>query len=108
MKKAVITGANGFIGTALCKELSAQGVRTIAIVRNSSINPSEISNLPNLKTICCDLSDIKNLDNYISEKDIDVFYHLAWSGSAGEKEKIIMFSWTIFVIHVMPSKPVPV
>lgn len=32
MKKAIVSGANGFVGTALCKELANQGVAIIAIV----------------------------------------------------------------------------
>lgn len=34
MKKAIVTGANGFVGTALCRELYKQGIQVIAIVRN--------------------------------------------------------------------------
>lgn len=38
MKKAIVSGANGFVGTALCKELANQGVAIIAIVRNKCGN----------------------------------------------------------------------
>ena len=34
MMKAIVTGANGFVGTAVCKALAAKGVEIIAIVRN--------------------------------------------------------------------------
>ena len=34
MNKAIVTGANGFVGTAVCKELSDQGVEVIAIIRH--------------------------------------------------------------------------
>lgn len=33
MKKAIVTGANGFVGTAVCKELSTQRVEVIAVIR---------------------------------------------------------------------------
>lgn len=74
--RAVITGATGFIGCALCNELLESGWEVTAVVRPGS---SKISKLP--KGVCvtelaldslCDLSG-----NY------DVFYHLAWNGSAG-------------------------
>lgn len=83
MQKVIVTGANGFIGTALCKELSNQGINVIAIIRNEEENISKIENIPNLSIVYCDLSDFGNLDKYILDRDIDVMYHLAWVGSAG-------------------------
>lgn len=57
--KAIVTGAKGFIGSALCKELKAQGVEVAEI----------------------DLGDkIEDLSG-----EYDVFYHLAWVGKAGPK-----------------------
>ena len=38
MKKVIVTGANGFIGTALCKKLSDEGINVIAIVRDKEEN----------------------------------------------------------------------
>ena len=83
MKKAIVTGANGFIGTALCKELTVQNVEVIAVVRNEEENVSEIEDLPGLRIVYCDLKEFRNLYQRIEERDIDVFYHLAWVGSAG-------------------------
>lgn len=83
MRKAIVTGANGFIGTALCRELSKQGVSVIAIVRNEEENISNIENLHGLKIVYSDLSEFKNLHEKISDRDIDILFHLAWIGSAG-------------------------
>lgn len=83
MKKAVVTGANGFVGTALCRELSAQGISVIAIVRNKDENITAIEELPNLSIVYSDLSEFRNLSSKVLHRDIDVFYHLAWVGSAG-------------------------
>lgn len=83
MKKAIVTGANGFIGTALCKELSDNGIEVIAIIRNIEENISKIQFLPNVRIVYCDLSDFRNLSAYVLDRDIDVLYHLAWVGSAG-------------------------
>ena len=83
MKKAIVTGANGFIGTALCRELSNQGISVIAVVRNEEENISNIENLKGLRVVYSDLSEFKNLNEKISDRDIDVLYHLAWVGSAG-------------------------
>lgn len=75
MKNAVVTGAGGFIGTALVKELAAQGINVIAISRQTiNINHCRCINLP--------LEDIEKLPMMLSEK-VDVFYHLAWKGMSG-------------------------
>jgi len=84
MKKVIVTGSNGFLGTALCKELSSRGINVIAIVRNKQENISEICNLPNLKIIYCDMSDFYKLHELIIDRDIDVLYHFAWVGSSGQ------------------------
>lgn len=83
MRKAIVTGANGFIGTALCRELSNQGISVIAVVRNEEENISNIENFCGLRVVYADLSEFKNLHEKISDRDIDVLYHLAWVGSAG-------------------------
>ena len=83
MKKVIVTGANGFIGTALCRELSNQGISVIAVVRNEEDNISNIENLKGLRVVYSDLSEFKKLHKKISDRDVDVLYHLAWVGSAG-------------------------
>ena len=83
MKKAIVTGANGFVGSNVCKELLKNGVEVYAIVKDTNENISNIKALENLKIVYCDLNDIAKLFDMISDRDIDVFYHFAWVGSAG-------------------------
>lgn len=83
MKKAIVTGANGFVGTAVCKELSAQGVEVIAIIRNEEEIIDAIKDLPKLRIVYADLADFKALETKIADRDVDVLYHFAWVGSAG-------------------------
>lgn len=83
MKKAVVTGANGFVGNSLCRRLSESGVNVIAVVRNEEENVSSIENLDNLNIVYCDLTEFGTLHEKISDRDVDVFFHLAWIGSAG-------------------------
>lgn len=83
MKKAIVTGANGFVGTEICKELSRQGTEVIAVVRNENENVGQIKDLPKLRIVYCDLSEFKNLANVISDRDADVMYHMAWAGCSG-------------------------
>lgn len=84
MKKVIVTGANGFIGSAVCKELSKNGVDIIAIVRGQEEKIDSISNINGIKIIYCDISNFKNLADLILDKDIDVFYHFAWVGTSGQ------------------------
>lgn len=82
MKKVIVTGANGFIGSWLIKELIKNDVQVIAVVRNENSN---ISHLPdNVNIVYCDLESIIDLKEIIQDRDIDVFYHLAWAGTGGK------------------------
>ncbi len=83
MKKAIVTGANGFVGSAVCKELSDNGVEVLAIIRHPDEPIANISELKGLRIIYCDLVDFGKLADIIPDRDIDVFYHFAWVGSAG-------------------------
>lgn len=84
MRKAVITGANGFVGSWIVKYLAESGVKVYAVVRNNEEDVSSISHPENVEIICCDLSRVGSLPEQIKERDIDVFFHLAWAASAGD------------------------
>jgi UDP-glucose 4-epimerase len=83
MKKAVVTGASGFIGSALCKALSSKGIETIAVVRSPQSPTAEILDLPHVKIICCEMSEYRKLHHLIPDRDVDVLFHLAWTGGSG-------------------------
>jgi UDP-glucose 4-epimerase len=81
MKKIIVTGANGFIGSALVRELVNQGASVYALDRLGCNN-----NIPNTKDVVfipCELADMKSLPGLLPRDDYDVFYHFAWVGSAG-------------------------
>ena len=81
MKTAIITGANGFIGSNLTKELLRHNYTVYALDRNDCNN-----NLPQDDKcifIPCELVDIAMLPQIIPDQDVDVMFHLAWVGSAG-------------------------
>lgn len=79
MKKALVTGANGFVGSALVRELIANGVEVIALDKEDCNNniPKDVRFVPH------ELAESEKLPELISDRDIDVFYHFAWVGSAG-------------------------
>lgn len=83
MKKAVVTGANGFVGAWLVKELTEQNVAVYAVIKDTDEDISSLDTLNNVKILYCNLENIKNLPKSITDKDIDCFYHLAWVGSGG-------------------------
>lgn len=83
MKKAIVTGANGFVGTAVCRELTNQGVEVIAVVRHPDEAVSGIANHNGIRIVYSDLSDFGELPCLIPDRDVDTFYHFAWVGSAG-------------------------
>ena len=81
MKKVVITGATGMIGTALINVLLEQDSKIIAIARPNS---KKISNIPvseNVEIIECDLSNLMSLSDKLF--DCDVFFHFGWVGTMG-------------------------
>ena len=79
MRKAIVTGATGFIGRFLVRELVNQGVEVIAIVRSGSNNLESIEDLP-VRIVECDLKNLSSLPKTVSDRDIDTVFHIAWQG----------------------------
>lgn len=79
MKKALVTGANGFVGSALVRDLIANGIEVIALDRDGCCN-----NIPaGVRFVPHELAESEKLPELIADRDIDAFYHFAWVGSAG-------------------------
>ena len=81
--KKIVTGANGFVGSYLCKKLAEEGVEFYAVVKDEQENIDSIKDLQGMTIVYCDLKKIEKLEEKIPAKDADVFYHFAWVGSAG-------------------------
>lgn len=84
MKKAIITGANGFVGSHVCKELCNQGVKVYAVIKDTNENIDSIKDLPDISIVYCDLDSITTLPEKITDRDVDVFYHFAWVGVSSD------------------------
>ena len=85
MKTVVVTGATGFIGQYLTKELLAKGIKVYGI--GTDIRKLTTTGFgENFIPIVADFRVYKNLARYIDE-EIDVFYHLAWQGGFTEALK---------------------
>lgn len=81
MKKAIVTGANGFIGKQLVSELLSRNVSVVAI----DIRFDDVL-LNNDKIVCIDCKNKSpfDLEESLNDLNADTFFHLAWAGTSGE------------------------
>lgn len=76
MKKAIVSGATGFIGTHLCMELLNNNIDVIGLAREDSPNTQRTENV---ELIWCSMDEYDSLTGITA----DTFYHLAWDGATG-------------------------
>lgn len=84
MKKVVITGADGFIGSNLIKYLVKNNIEVYAIICPSSLTKSRIQGMEKVHCIECEIAGLIAIAEDFP-KDIDVCFHLAWQGVAAEE-----------------------
>ncbi|MDR1087994.1 MAG: NAD(P)-dependent oxidoreductase [Coriobacteriales bacterium] len=82
MRRVLVTGARGFVGGAVTRYLCSKGVEVVALVREDASKGR--TDLPmSVITVPFDISSVEGYAQFIPKNDYDVFYHFAWSGSAG-------------------------
>jgi nucleoside-diphosphate-sugar epimerase len=86
MKKAIISGGAGFVGSALVNELLAHGVEVTCIVRPGFSGKKAESRIADsdVRLIECDLKEIQRLPELTRERGFDTYYQLIWDGLHGE------------------------
>lgn len=82
MKRAVITGATGAVGTELIHELINNNIEVLVLCRDGSARNSRIPDSPLVTKKYYDLNELKSVQNGTG-KAYDVFYHFAWLGTTG-------------------------
>ena len=81
MKTAIVTGASGFVGGAVLRELLAHDYRVYAVIREG--RETTLPDNANCIPVFCDLADISSLVEKIPAGEASACYHFAWAGSAG-------------------------
>lgn len=79
MKRVIVTGANGFIGSSLIKKMVANRVEVIAVDITFSGNRLPVTDLITRFESSVDAT----LADKIPAGEYDAFYHLAWRGVNG-------------------------
>lgn len=109
-RRAIVTGATGFIGTALCRELLECGYAVTAVIRPGSVKRGKLEALQesagqedatkerqgddSVRTEEPGRLQIKELSlgelSRLAEggTQADVWYHLAWNGSSGAEREL--------------------
>ena len=81
MKRVIVTGANGFIGSSLIKKLVANGVVVVAL--DISFAASRMPKKDLVEAVEVKLDDVDEMLARIPAGEYDAFYHFAWQGVNG-------------------------
>jgi nucleoside-diphosphate-sugar epimerase len=82
--RALVTGASGFIGGALCAELLMRGHEVAALVRRRGSEP------PGTRAVSGDLADAAALKDALAQERPEVVFHLAAEIASQRSERKVM------------------
>lgn len=105
MKKVIVTGANGFIGKAVIRELIKNDVEVLALCHKIP-DKKIISELITYREF--ELDKIGDLKGVIPDNYYDTFYHFAWAGSDVQdrinyKLQLENIQWTLDILKFAKS-----
>lgn len=106
-KTAVVTGANGFVGSAVTKELLNHGYTVYAVVRKGKEKDLPKAEQGTLIVVNSSLETIRDLPSQLQGKNLEgsTFYHFAWAGVdvVGRCDPVLQLrnvEWTLKSIEV--------
>lgn len=88
LKSAVVTGASGFLGRALCRQLRRQDYEVTAVIRPESARRERLKMAleeaagPGWRILELGLGELEQLPSLL-EAPAELFFHLAWEGAGG-------------------------
>ncbi len=82
MRRAIVTGATGAVGTALIRNLIKNQVEVLVLCRSGSKRLNAIPKHSLVRVADCSLDRLSELENDTGNS-YDVFYHFAWEGTFG-------------------------
>jgi UDP-glucose 4-epimerase len=111
MKRILITGGNGFLGSSLVKHFIQCG-HEVAVVSRSSININNIKK--NIIYIECNSNSYYPIKNKILLFKPDVVIHMAWSGGnnninvndISQFNNILLSISLLDIINILETKPI--
>lgn len=82
MERVIVTGASGFLGKNLIKELLNRNIYVTALARHF-----EDEVFLDRRVTCINTLEkkVEEISQILLEKDYDCIFHLAWEGTSGEK-----------------------
>lgn len=83
IRRAVITGPTGAIGTALCRCLLDHGVVVYAVCRPGTPRAAALPASAQLHIVECDAGQLQELPDLLPD-GADAFFHFAWAHTIGE------------------------
>ena len=104
IRRAVVTGPTGAIGTALCRLLDKKGIDVYALVRPGSRRTEHLKYIEGVRIIECGLEDLGHLPDCMKDIHADAFFHLAWDKTTGEgrndmSAQIKNIQYTLDAVH---------
>lgn len=98
----IVTGANGFIGAAVIRELLHHHYRVYAVIHNG--HRDRLLDHPALIYISGDMQNTAEWVQKLPRQQYDCIYHFAWAGSAGSSRADVRVQlqnvlWTSSLLH---------
>lgn len=102
MKKILVIGANGFLGSRLSLALVDKGYEVVALV-DRRFSYDSLQNVSNLQPLEFLLEDLEQIFDNTAIKDIDTLYHFAWAGvnATARNESELQVQNVMFSLKVM-------